>query len=242
MNDKWITRILFLAGVLWLVVVIVFAVRFALLGFTELSDSVDEWGQFGDYVGGLMNPAVALLALLLVAHGVRVQMRTMEQMRFDTQFTGLMAVLATVKQHTASQAMLADAARYIVDALTPEPEKRLTDKAVLSGLSRSSAAWEGILGVIRSLGSLIDSHVPEADRDRYFEIIRGLVTNDEAIIYLSLLEVGSPSAAAHATLIGRLDLVRYMNNPDRITIRNGFAEIRRKRAERASAANNGPPA
>jgi hypothetical protein len=46
-----------------------------------ISTEPDAWGQFGDYVGGVMNPIVALGALLLLAVGVRIQNETLREAR-----------------------------------------------------------------------------------------------------------------------------------------------------------------
>lgn len=61
------------AGMIAAVAVITFfAYHFAR---TPISSTTAEWGQFGDYVGGLLNPAFSFLALLALLATFRLQVR-----------------------------------------------------------------------------------------------------------------------------------------------------------------------
>lgn len=89
------------------VVVAFFIGNFARQGF---STDPAEWGQFGDYVGGLLNPTFSLIALLVLiktmhlqvkelnqahqemknsADALKAQQETMELQRFETTFFNL---------------------------------------------------------------------------------------------------------------------------------------------------------
>lgn len=48
---------------------------------SELSSKADDWGTFGDYFGGLLNPVVALAALMLLAWSIRLQKRELAETR-----------------------------------------------------------------------------------------------------------------------------------------------------------------
>lgn len=41
----------------------------------ELSGSPSRWGQFGDYIGGVLNPSISLLALLALLYAIHIQSR-----------------------------------------------------------------------------------------------------------------------------------------------------------------------
>lgn len=43
-----------------------------------ISSNPERWGQFGDYVGGLLNPIVALAALYLLSWSVRIQRQELQ--------------------------------------------------------------------------------------------------------------------------------------------------------------------
>ncbi|QHE86507.1 hypothetical protein [Hydrogenophaga sp. BPS33] len=59
-----------LAGV---IIIGAYVLNFAFEPDTVLSKDPGKWGSFGDYVGGLLNPIVALAALGLLAYSVRIQ-------------------------------------------------------------------------------------------------------------------------------------------------------------------------
>ena len=53
----------------------VFGIYWLDFGQHDRSPSLSDWGAFGDYVGGLLNPTIALVALLVLAYGVYMQRR-----------------------------------------------------------------------------------------------------------------------------------------------------------------------
>ncbi len=55
------------------VAVVVVLIFYAFNFFGALSSSKEVWGQFGDYVGGLLNPVLSFLALIAVVRGLRYQ-------------------------------------------------------------------------------------------------------------------------------------------------------------------------
>ena len=42
---------------------------------SDLSGSHSRWGQFGDYIGGVLNPGISLLALLALLYAIHIQSR-----------------------------------------------------------------------------------------------------------------------------------------------------------------------
>jgi len=71
-------------------VVIVGAFTFRFHSFNWSSDS-QHWGQFGDYVGGLVNPLVGIATVLLVLINIRIQQRelkaSLHQMQLSNKHT-----------------------------------------------------------------------------------------------------------------------------------------------------------
>ena len=55
-----------------ILIVLVFALKFAK---HPISDSIGDWGTFGDYVGGLLNPVVGLATVLLVIISITTQQK-----------------------------------------------------------------------------------------------------------------------------------------------------------------------
>ncbi|RYE42625.1 MAG: hypothetical protein EOP24_31900 [Hyphomicrobiales bacterium] len=58
-----------------------FAYWFVALNGQQLSDKIEHWGQFGDFMGGLMNPLVAFAAFFWLTRSVQLQKRELEETR-----------------------------------------------------------------------------------------------------------------------------------------------------------------
>ncbi|WP_070281740.1 putative phage abortive infection protein [Janthinobacterium sp. MP5059B] len=76
-----------------------------LLGFfflsfrrSDISSTVAEWGQFGDYMGGLLNPLFGLISVVLIAATLRSQTQAAKLQAFEHQFFTLLSMHASVLQ------------------------------------------------------------------------------------------------------------------------------------------------
>lgn len=71
-----------------------------LLNFRKLdiSNTVAEWGQFGDYMGGLLNPLFGLISVVLVSATLRSQTQAAKLQAFEHQFFTLLSLHASVLQ------------------------------------------------------------------------------------------------------------------------------------------------
>lgn len=54
-------------------------------GLTILSESKDIWGQFGDYFGGVLNPILSFISILLLIKSVRMQLIANEYLINETK-------------------------------------------------------------------------------------------------------------------------------------------------------------
>lgn len=68
-----------LIGVFGAVVVISYLLQF---GVTP-ADAQDKWGQFGDYLGGLLNPVVAFAAFYWLTQSVKLQKQELSETRAE---------------------------------------------------------------------------------------------------------------------------------------------------------------
>jgi Putative phage abortive infection protein len=68
---KKLTRFAYIGGAVAVLVLLAYLIRFA----GPVSDSPANWGQFGDYVGGLLNPTFSFLALLALLATLGLQIR-----------------------------------------------------------------------------------------------------------------------------------------------------------------------
>ncbi len=64
----------------------------------DISPNIAEWGQFGDYFGGLLNPIFGLISLVLVAAALRSQTQAAARQAFENQFFTLLGLHSTVLQ------------------------------------------------------------------------------------------------------------------------------------------------
>jgi hypothetical protein len=64
---------IFYAAGLVFVVISVFMIKVWLLSDNQLSSNAEKWGQFGDYVGGILNPLMAFLAFYWLTQSVLIQ-------------------------------------------------------------------------------------------------------------------------------------------------------------------------
>lgn len=138
----------------------VFAIAFAVAGFAALAYwlqfyvhlhrpiSVDPeaWGQFGDYLGGVLNPAIALGALLLLALGVKIQNATLREAReqLALQRAELEQTRAVLNQQSEQLALQAESAQREVFEATffrlLESIRRIVDGYEISATSRGITA------------------------------------------------------------------------------------------------------
>lgn len=94
-------RLIWLVGVtgmfFGLLVVAIYALQFG----NELASSHERWGQFGEYVGGVLGPLFSFLALLAVVGTIELQRWAMDDaqlQQFDTAFFNLMQSLARIRE------------------------------------------------------------------------------------------------------------------------------------------------
>ncbi len=82
-----------IAGIV--ILLILFAMNFRK---SDISTSVAEWGQFGDYMGGLLNPLFGLISVVLVAATLRSQTQAARLQAFENQFYALIELHASIVQ------------------------------------------------------------------------------------------------------------------------------------------------
>jgi hypothetical protein len=68
-------------GVIATLAVVVLGILAANFWKSPLAHSMEQWGQFGDYMGGVLNPLVAFAALLLLARSIALQRTELAEAR-----------------------------------------------------------------------------------------------------------------------------------------------------------------
>lgn len=72
---------------------IIFALNFRA---APVSPTIDAWGQFGDYFGGLLNPVFGLISIVLIAGTLRSQTQSASRQAFDNHFFSLLELHSSV--------------------------------------------------------------------------------------------------------------------------------------------------
>ena len=157
-----------------------------------LSGDPETWGQFGDYIGGLLNPSIALCALMLLARGVLLQRDTLkaakdemrgmasiaQRQRFDSQFAALISMLAEhMRQHgTRLKAHSTSIRSSFV---------RGDRNAARVGFENISGEMQVLMSLVRALtASIEDQGMNEAEAERYLEIIRSSIGANAGVLLL----------------------------------------------------------
>ncbi|WP_460110355.1 hypothetical protein [Pseudomonas sp. S3_H04] len=66
--------------------------------FGFLSGDRSDWGAFGDFFGGVLNPIFALFAFFAVLHSLRIQMKQIDQLSIDKKVKRYSLSLRTLMQ------------------------------------------------------------------------------------------------------------------------------------------------
>jgi hypothetical protein len=89
-----------------LIVVLVLAYFSYFIFFVEARESHDPaaWGQFGDFIGGILNPMIAFLAFYWLTQSIQIQKEELELTRKTLEDTSKAQQKAAVAQEEAAKA------------------------------------------------------------------------------------------------------------------------------------------
>ena len=83
-NDSLIKGILIIAT---MIIILVLALYIFNFDTKKFADSNEIWGQFGDYVGGTLNPALSFLALIALLYTIKLQSRGLRLSTLELEAT-----------------------------------------------------------------------------------------------------------------------------------------------------------
>lgn len=75
-SDSWLGYAPLIAGSIAVVLMFAYALVFSALSWT---DNPASWGAFGDYIGGLLNPTIALFTLMVAVQVWRLQKKELKE-------------------------------------------------------------------------------------------------------------------------------------------------------------------
>lgn len=96
---RWVSKAPYLVGIVFICLVLAYTVAFISFGWSK---SPEAWGQLGDYIGGILNPIVALCALVALVVSIQLQ---------KAELAATRAELASAKSVAEEQAKTAEQQR-----------------------------------------------------------------------------------------------------------------------------------
>ncbi|HEU5133621.1 MAG TPA: hypothetical protein VFU13_00630 [Steroidobacteraceae bacterium] len=180
------------------------------------SDAQDDWGQFGDFLGGLLNPIVALFALYMLSVTLRTQRRelrathdelkasriiadgqrkVMQRQLFESQFFNLIPLFAK-----AIERLRATSATSVVGARIRErPLISVRDfLAEVRELSiRDRPEIHTFAALLRAAANVLHTNESALDADEisnYSSVLRGFISDTETAFLLMLINEDTPGA------------------------------------------------
>ena len=128
----------------------------------QISTAKAEWGQFGDFVGGTLNPLVSLLALVGLAFTILLQHESMTRVQKDA--------LESQRALSAQTRLSLDAARLQALAAALDVISEMHRQAVATSsisaielLERKESLARQIIEINEQLGMLASASVKNAD-------------------------------------------------------------------------------
>lgn len=132
----WSTHIAF---IIFVFVILAYVGKLWLLSGGALADDPEAWGQFGDYVGGLLNPLIAFLAFYWLTQSVLLQKQELaetkealkdsalsqsKQVQLASRAAEINALSGLLSSHNSDLSRLREDSRFIMDQITRVAENR----------------------------------------------------------------------------------------------------------------------
>lgn len=231
---RWVNFSIFTA----LVLISLYFLRFPTGYFSQAQDA---WGQFGDYVGGILNPLFSLTALFALLHTIKLQSKELhestEHLKASSQALALQnEVLMRQQFETTFFQMLAFFSEVIRDMESPSNTKgrsciRELYKSMLTQLRSSDSdetikakyrhfhnQYNYLLGhYFRTLYSIIKfvdkCLLSDEDKKFYTNIVRAqLSEHDLALLFYNCLSLDDYERSKFLPLVKKYDLLEYLND------------------------------
>lgn len=153
-----------------------------------IAPTADRWGQLGDYLGGLLNPLVALAALSLLALSIRIQRRELSETR---------EVLSQQAQSAADTARLTALTSLIASTLAEVGMLREHLTFLVHQLSEQDEAVRAFKRTVHFTGQAIDP-------DQHYELhsLEGAIASRDATVRMADMI----SKGIEASMVERLKL------------------------------------
>lgn len=162
----------------------------------DISSSVSEWGQFGDYLGGILNPIFGLISVVIISATLQSQVRAARKQEFDNQFFSLLSlydsVLQSIDRHSSRDGSVRkgrDCFYLFYKDIVRISEKNKVPLSVAYLSFLEVRGWE-IEHYFRTVYHLFKhvkdgqtaSLVEESEKKKYYDLIKSQISQHELIL------------------------------------------------------------
>lgn len=162
----------------------------------DLSTAVAEWGQFGDYLGGILNPIFGLISVVIISATLQSQVRSSRKQEFDNQFFALLSlydsVLQSIDRHSSRDGMVRkgrDCFHLFYKDIVRISEKNKVPISVAYSSFLEIRGWE-VEHYFRTVYHLFKhvrdgqsvSLVAESEKKKYYDLIKSQISQYELIL------------------------------------------------------------
>lgn len=226
----------FASGVLFVVLGIagVYIVWFIIIQGRPLSADPANWGQFGDYIGGLANPLIALFALLFLARGVQLQNRTLEvtrqelqdtrellkQQQFDSRFFSAIDLLATHHREPRTGQAFAQARENVRSVFTMnglESEEHIKAQ-IAQAVYHHQREISPFVHLLQNIIELLHrQQLSDNEAQSYIWPVRAFITPNESMVLAAFVMLDQ-AGKGFPELCEKYHLLKGISREDRQTI------------------------
>lgn len=162
----------------------------------DISTSAAEWGQFGDYLGGILNPIFGLISVVIISATLQIQIRSSRKQEFDNQFFALLtlydSVLQSIDRHSSRDGSVRkgrDCFYLFYRDIVKISEKNKVPLSVAYSSFLEVRGWE-IEHYFRTVYHLFkhvrdgqsSSLVSESEKKKYYDLIKSQISQHELIL------------------------------------------------------------
>jgi hypothetical protein len=199
-----------------------YALQFSEFGSTDQG----RWGQFGDFVGGVLNPLVAFFALVMLIISVRVQRSELEDTRaelelarnvaqrqlFESQFFGTLRLFLNVVASVKAQSGHADFVRIMGHAVG-QSAPFLNELAQFLDQQRDRhAPVVSLVKILANSLSQAENILSANEVENYSATLRGFITDYEAGVLLGAMH-RDPAGAPLELAVEKFRLIEGIRRP-----------------------------
>lgn len=162
----------------------------------DISEDISAWGQFGDFLGGTLNPLFGLISVVIISATLQLQIKSSRKQEFDNQFFALLnlydSVLQSIDRHSSRDGSVRkgrDCMYLFFRDVIKISEKNKIPLNIAYSSFFESRGWE-LEHYFRTVYHLFKhvkdgsngNLVVESEKKKYYDLIKSQISQYELII------------------------------------------------------------